>query len=111
MVEGFATLEARAAALAPGMRLTAERENAGERIELVRAGNKDTCARVAFEASEPVIARLLDSAGLPLAEMHAAANEGALGEQGPVCVRKGDAISASAAGAGARVRWIAWALP
>ena len=59
----------------------------------------------------PSNAKLLDSAGLPLAEMHAAASEGALGEQGPVCVRKGDAISASATGAGARVRWIAWALP
>jgi hypothetical protein len=108
---GFATLEARAASLAPGMRLAAERESSGERIELLRAGDKDTCARVAFEASEAVIAKLVDSSGLPLAEMHAAANAGELGERGPVCVRKGDAISASATGAGARVRWIAWALP
>jgi hypothetical protein len=108
--QGFAALEARAASLAPGMRLTAERENSGDRIELVRASEKDTCARVAFEASAPVVAKLLDSAGLPLAEMQAAATEGELGERGPVCIRKGDAISGVATGS-AQVHWIAWALP
>jgi hypothetical protein len=92
------------------MRLTAERENTGERVELVRASDKDTCARVAFEASAPVIAKLLDSEGLPLAEMRTAATEGELGERGPVCVRKGDAISGVATGS-AHVRWTVWALP
>jgi hypothetical protein len=110
---GFAALEGRATVLAPGLKQAAERESAGERVELVRAGN-DTCVRVAFEASAPVTARLQDADGGLLAQTSSAATEGALGDRGPVCVRKGDAVSASADGvdpgaATRRVRWIAWA--
>ena len=64
----FASLEARAAALAPGMRQAAERESGGERTELVRAAGNDTCVRVAFEATAPVLARLLDADGTLLCE-------------------------------------------
>ncbi len=107
---GFLSLEARAPSLAPGMRLAAEREGAGERTELVRAAEKDTCARVAFEASAPVIAKLFDGQGGVLAQSSAPQTEGELGELGPVCVRKGDRIEGGATGATV-VRWIAWALP
>ncbi len=108
---GFTSLEARAASLAPGMRQAAERESAGERTELVRAAEKDTCVRVAFEAAAPVLARLVDSEGTVLYEMHTAATAGVLGERGPVCVRKSDTVSATAEGSGGRIRWIAWASP
>jgi hypothetical protein len=109
--QGFVTLEARASALAPGLRQAAERESAGERVELVRATGRDACVRVAFEATAPVTARLVDSDGGVLAELRAPASEGALGERGPVCVRKGDGVSGIAEGGGARVKWIAWASP
>jgi hypothetical protein len=105
---GFAALEQRAGSLAPGMRMAAERENGGERVELVRAVEKDACVRAAFEASEPVSAKLVDAEGVTLAETAAPVESGSLGERGPVCIRKGDAISGVASG---RVRWIAWALP
>ncbi len=107
---GFASLEALAASLAPGMRQAAERESAGERVELVRAGERDACVRVAFEAVAPAAVKLLDSAGTVLAEGRAPAIEGTLGDRGPVCVRKGDSVSAVAEGGG-HIRWIAWASP
>lgn len=108
---GFASLEARAASLAPGMRQAAERENGGERTELVRAAGKDTCVRVAFEATAPVLARLLDDEGTVLCETRSPVTSGVLAERGPVCVRKTDTVSAAAEGSGGRVRWIAWASP
>jgi hypothetical protein len=107
----FAPLEARGPLLAPGLKQAAERETHGERVELVRAADADVCARVAFQASAPVQARLLDGDGGVLAQTDAAALEGALGERGPVCVRKGDAIGAAAEGGPALVKWIAWASP
>jgi hypothetical protein len=109
---GFAVLEARAAALAPGMRQVAERyETSGEHVELVRATGSDTCVRAAFAAAAPVVVRLVANDGAVLAETKVPATEGALGERGPVCVRKGDSVSAVTDGGGARVRWIAWASP
>jgi hypothetical protein len=108
---GFVSLEGRAAVLAPGLRQAIERENGGERVQLVQAAGHDACVRVAFESSAPVTVRLLDTDGGVLAETPAAAAEGALGDRGPVCIRKGDAVSAVAEGAGARVKWIAWASP
>jgi hypothetical protein len=108
---GFVTLEGRASVLAPGLRQAAERESAGEPTELVRAAVRDACVRVAFESGGPVTARLIDDDGGVLAETKAPALEGALGERGPVCVRKGDAVSAVAEGATARVKWIAWVSP
>jgi hypothetical protein len=108
----FSALEVRAASVAPGMRAIAERESAGERIELVRAAGRDMCVRVVFEATTAVVGKLVDGEGSTLAQSPAATTQGTLGEQGPVCVRKGDAVNALADGAGgARVRWVAWAAP
>jgi hypothetical protein len=107
----FAPLEARAAALAPGMRQAAERESGGERTELVRAAGNDTCVRVAFEATAPVLAKLLDADGTLLCETRVPSAAGVLAERGPVCVRKNGSVSATADGSGARIRWIAWASP
>lgn len=107
----FASLEARAAALAPGMRQAAERESRGERTELVRAAGKDTCVRVAFEAAGPVIAKLFDADGTVLCETHTPASSGVLAERGPVCVRKTGSVTAAAEGDGGRIQWIAWASP
>lgn len=107
----FASLEALAPSLAPGMRRAAERESFGDRVELVRAASKDTCVRVAFESATPVVARLLGTDGTVLYETHQPSTSGALGDRGPVCVRKSDSVSATAEGAGARIRWIAWSSP
>jgi len=108
---GFMGLEALAPSLAPGMRQTAERESAGEPIELVRAGGRDTCVRVAFEAAAPVLAKLVDADGTVLSETRSPAMAGVLGERGPICVRKTETVSAAAEGIGGRVRWIAWTSP
>ncbi|HXN31309.1 MAG TPA: hypothetical protein VN894_05580 [Polyangiaceae bacterium] len=110
----FAALAARGASVAPGMREVARIESAGDRVEIVRAEGGDACVRVAFEASSPVVARLLDSEGNVLASSDAPAADGVLGQRGPVCVRRGDSVSAAAGGAGAAVasvRWVAWQAP
>jgi hypothetical protein len=107
---GFASLEARGPSLAPGMVQAVERESTGDRVELVRSASKDTCLRVAFEAAQPVVVRLLESDGTVLAETRSTATTGVLGDRGPVCIRKGVAVSAVAEGAG-HIRWIAWASP
>lgn len=107
----FVGLEARAGALAPGMRRATERESTGERVELLRAVAGDACVRVTFGSSVPIIARLLTGDGMVLAETPAATTDGALGDRGPVCIRKGDTVSAVAEGAAGRVRWVAWASP
>lgn len=90
------------------MQLAATRESGPENVELVRAAEQDLCVRVAFEASEPVVASLLDTRGAALASSVERAG-GILPEQGPVCVRKGDAVHALATGPStARVLWVAW---
>lgn len=123
---GFQALEARGAALAPGMRVAARKESAGgEGVEIVRAEGRDACVRVAFESTQPVTAELVDGSGRVLATTTAAAMGGVLGERGPVCIRKGDLVAAVASpsegadapasdgagvttGSSARVRWVAW---
>lgn len=110
----FAALASRSASLAPGMREVARLESAGDTVEIARAEGRDACVRVAFEASAPVVAKLLDSEGNVLASSEEPAAGGALGLRGPVCVRSGDIVSAAAGGAEAstaRVRWIAWQSP
>ena len=111
----LADLAARAPLVAPGMREAAKAEQAGDRArtDVVRAVTRDLCARVAFVASAPVTARLEDGAGNVLARV-AAAQAGALGERGPVCVRRGDVIRVSfdaSLETRARVRWVGWAAP
>jgi hypothetical protein len=107
----FAAVEARGPSIAGGMHEVARRASRGERVELVRAERQDTCVRVAFEASAPVVAKLVDTAGQVLATTSTASTEGVLGETGPVCMRRGDAIGAVAEGSGVSVRWVAWASP
>jgi hypothetical protein len=107
----FEALVARGPAIAPGMHQVARRDSAGEKIEIVHAEQQDTCIRVAFEASVPVVAKLVDGVGNVVAETGAAAVEGLLGEKGPVCIRKGEAVSVMVEGPGAAVRWVAWAAP
>jgi hypothetical protein len=106
----FAAIEGRAPSIAAGMRQVARRESSGEKTEIVRADRGDTCVRVAFEAAVPVIAKLVDEANTVLATTAAAALEGVLGENGPVCIRKGEALSVTVGGA-TTVRWVAWATP
>jgi hypothetical protein len=93
------------------MHQVARRDSAGEKIELVHAEQQDTCIRVAFAASVPVVAKLVDGVGNVVAETGAATVEGLLGEKGPVCIRKGEAVSVMVDGPGAAVRWVAWAAP
>jgi hypothetical protein len=107
----FDALVARGAAIAPGMREVARTQSAGDKVEIAHAEGRDACVRVAFAASSPVIAKLMDGAGNVLASSDAPATDGVLGQRGPVCVRKGDAVSAVAEGAGASIRWVAWESP
>ena len=96
------------------MREVARIENTGGRAELVRAGERDACVRVAFEASAPVVAKLSDGEGNVLASNDVPESEGVLGQRGPVCVRRGDVVVAAAGGveaAVATVRWLAWQSP
>jgi hypothetical protein len=104
-------MASRGQALAPGMREVARKETRGERVDLVHAEGRDACVRVAFEASAPVLAKLVDGAGNVLVVGGAAASDGVLGERGPVCVRKGDTVACIADGGPARIRWVAWEAP
>ena len=107
----FASLVARGPLVAPGMREVAHLLSTGDRIEITRAQGRDACVRVAFEASSPVVAKLLDGGGNVLASSAAPTTGGVLGERGPVCIRKGDAVLATAEGPGSSIRWVAWASP
>jgi hypothetical protein len=109
--DGFAEVEARGPTIASGMREVARRTSAGDQIELVRAEGRDTCVRVAFAAGLPVVAKLVDSSGQVVASTGTASTEGVLGETGPVCMRKGDSMSAVTEGVRGPVRWVAWASP
>jgi hypothetical protein len=107
----FAALAARGPRVAPGMHEVARMQNTGDKVEIARAEGRDACVRVAFEASAPVLAKLIDAQGNVLASSDKPATGGVLGEHGPVCVRRGQAVSALAEGSGASVRWMAWASP
>jgi len=104
----FEALAARASSVAPGMREIARKESGTETVELTRAGDRDACVRVAFEASAPVAVKLVDQSGNVLAATDGPVSGGVLAERGPVCVRKGDVVRGVAEGTGARVRWMAW---
>jgi hypothetical protein len=96
------------------MREITRRSSAEDAVELLRADSGDTCVRVAFAATSPIVAKLLDGNGEVLTTV-GPAPEGALGERGPVCVRRGEVIRAIAVDAGrahvAHVRWVAWQAP
>jgi hypothetical protein len=90
------------------MHSVSARESGLAPIELARADSGDTCFRVAFESTEPVVASLVDSSGATLATS-SEQDEGLLPPDGPVCIRKGNALRAAAEGAvGSRVRWVAF---
>jgi len=114
----IASLAASGAAIARGMR---EAERAEITIaagsvdrDIVRAGPADTCVRVVFAASDAVFAALIDDKDRVLVAVDAATG-GALGERGPACVRRGDAIrlriSVDHGGAPVRLRYVAWRSP
>jgi hypothetical protein len=110
----LAALAARGASGAPGMRESSRLRSTGDKVVVARARDRDACVRVAFDASAPVLAKLLDTEGHVLASLDAPAMGGVLGARGPVCVRKGDAVSAVAAGpdgGAGSVRWVAWQSP
>jgi hypothetical protein len=108
--ESFDDLVALGPTLAPGMHEIA-RKSSEDAVELLRADTSDACLRVAFAAAAPVLAKLVDGNGDVLASIGPAAN-GALGERGPVCVRRGDVVRGTAEGTGrTRVRWVAWQGP
>ena len=109
-------LRARGAAIAPGMRLAAQRSSRDTDVDLVHAEVQDECVRVAYDANEPIAAELVDAKGEVLARALEPAGSGILPAAGPVCVRRGDAISAIAiratdASPGTAVLWAAWAAP
>jgi hypothetical protein len=107
----FEAMAAQGGAIAPGMREVARKESGGDPVELVRADARDLCVRVAYEASGPIVAKLVERSGGVLAAAEVPATSGVLGARGPVCVRRGDVVRAVADGAGARVRWMAWEAP
>jgi hypothetical protein len=107
----FDSMAGRAASLAPGMHEVTRKDAGPEPVELVKADARDVCVRVAYEATAPVVAKLVDRGGSVLAAAEAAATEGVLGARGPVCVRRGEIVRGAADGAGARIRWMAWEAP
>lgn len=109
--ESFDDLAARAQTLAPGMHEASRRSGALDAIELWRAEQGDACLRVAFASTVPVTAKLVLQTGEVLAATAEPAVEGALGDRGPVCVRKGDVVKGLAEGPAAHVRWIVWEAP
>jgi hypothetical protein len=78
---------------------------------LLGSAATDACLRVAYEADAPIQATLVDGAGHVLGESGPPALEGVVGQQGPVCVRKGDSVVGVPAGNATHVRWIAWQAP
>jgi hypothetical protein len=110
--ESFDDLLAKAPSLAPGMHEAARRSGGAEPIELWRAEASDACLRVAFASTVPVTTKLVLQGGDLLATTGEPEAEGALGEKGPVCVRKGDVVKAQALGGpGLHVRWVVWLAP
>ncbi len=111
--ESFDDLVALGPTLAPGMREIARKVSGAsdDGVELLRADSGDACVRVAFAAAGAIVAKLVDQGSDVLSTIGPVA-EGALGERGPVCVRKGDVVRAIADGAGrSHVRWMAWQAP
>jgi hypothetical protein len=109
---GFDEIEQRWSGVVAGMRAVSAVEGTSgdqEPLELARADGRDLCIRVAFEATEPIVATLVDGAGTSLARS-AETSSGVLPEHGPVCVRRGETVRGSAVGPpAARVRWVTWA--
>jgi hypothetical protein len=107
-----AQIAERSVAFAAGMReVTRVEGTAPIEADLVRAAEKDICARAAFVAESSVVARLVDGKGSPLVEL-APATTGILG---PACVRQSGSIVLRVLPEGdaavTRVRAVAWISP
>jgi hypothetical protein len=116
--EGLPSLEALAArgpSVAPGMREAARGEivtasGAAER-SLVRADLADACVRVTLVAQPAVHAWLTDTRGDRLTDVNDATSA-LLAPLGPVCIRKGDAVTLHVeAQAPHAARFVAWTSP
>jgi hypothetical protein len=97
------------ASIAPGMREIVRSEIAVSRdatsIAVPISSEADTCVRVAVRSLSPVRVKLAAKSGL--------LGEGTtIGERGPMCVRKGDALSLElSADEPARARVFVWSSP
>jgi hypothetical protein len=108
-------LASRASALAPGMREVARGDLEGGPTPvtspLARAEAADTCVRVAFVAAPPAHAWLTDARGDVLADAPST-GDATLAARGPVCVRRGDAVTLHVESSAAwRGRFVGWASP
>jgi hypothetical protein len=110
----FEELDGDKGSLAAGMR-PLDRADVGSELmrDLIAEAKADTCVRISISATTPVAAELVDDRSRALAE----APEGtrsALGERGPVCIRRGDTVRirfTPRAGTAPRIRFVAWASP
>ncbi len=115
VLPSFDVLASRAPALAAGMREVARGDIASDSPSptrvLARANGADTCTRLAFVAEPAVFASLLDDRGNVLAA-GSPATDAAIGTRGPICVRKGDAVTLRVEGTPPwALRFVAWASP
>ncbi len=104
-------LSLRQARLAPGMReaVRAEIDLATEHERPLAPFDVDTCVRAAFDADAPTAVTLVDAPhAMTLATIDAA--EGALGQAGPICFRKGDVAVFRFTGQ-SHVRLVVWQSP
>lgn len=105
------TLAQEGSALAPGMSEIGRADLRGDKEavqEVLAADRTDACVRVTFATTVPAKAMLVDRAGHVVAEV-ASATIGALGPQGPVCIRKGDRLELRLAADGPlSARYVAW---
>ena len=109
----LATLNEQGPKVAAGMRALdgAELSLSQEQTRDLVTADKDTCVRLVWSASTPVLVKLLDSSDHHLVES-SSSKDGTLGERGPICVRKGQTIRVQfTPSAAATVRYAAWASP
>ncbi len=96
--------------VAPGAReaASATLDASRDRELALPAFDADTCVRAAFRASAPTAIALVDGRGATLASADGVA--GAIGASGPICFRKGDAVTFRFEGQ-ARIAMVVWATP
>lgn len=97
--------------VAAGLREILHGEVASPGTVPVQAADADVCLRVVFASLTPVHAALRSSAGDVLSEGGASVS-GLLGARGPVCARRGQAMTlVFDGGTDAHVRYVVWASP
>ncbi len=101
-------LAASGSRLAPGFDVFAQGEASdGRSIPLAKAEDDDICVRGVFAADAPVRATLGLVGGEALA-VTGGVDRGILGKTGPVCARRGAALSLQFDGTATRVRYVVW---